>query len=485
VEEPRDQGHDLLRNIAAGGMSSLVKAGLQLLMLPAMAVLLGPKEFGLYATVLPIVTFFTVIADGGLGASLAKERSADPAVWTTAFYVMLALGIGLAGVVNLCGFGLAHIMREPRLMGLMSLLSVSLLFIAVSTLPAARMYQRNDLVSFSVIDMLAAAIGAGVGLVFAYNGYGASSLAIQSVTTFGVRAVGLNVVAFEVPGRTFSLAALAGHVGTGGVLVGTRLVDMVCRFVENVLFSLAFGPAALGAYTFANQICRFFCESVSNPVWSATYAQALKAKGSVFAKLVRDMVQLVFLATFPIACLVAVAAPKIFVIVFGAKWVHAGPYLQVLICAYALSTAATIASAAFLATGENKLFLGTMGFLNIGRVLAVAAGPWIGSFEVVCLIAIAHLVYTGLTAVLVARTYHIPKRGLLAAGSSALIAGALGGCACALLLNAVPATHVTTVASVLVGAAVVLLCLIAIDENFTLGNVKGIVRRVLRRGAEV
>ena len=114
----------------AGGASSLVKALLQLAMLPLMGRLLGPKEFGLYAMALPIVTFFTVVADGGLGASLAKERSPDPTVWNTAFWVMLALGICLAGLVNVCGYGLAAFMHEPRLHALLALLSINFLFIA-------------------------------------------------------------------------------------------------------------------------------------------------------------------------------------------------------------------------------------------------------------------------------------------------------------------------------------------------------------------
>ena len=92
---------------------------------------------------LPVVTFFTVVADGGLGASLAKERSHDRTVWNTAFYVMLALGVVVAGIVNLCGFGLAALMHEPRLHALLGLLSFNFLFIAVSTLPSARLFQRK------------------------------------------------------------------------------------------------------------------------------------------------------------------------------------------------------------------------------------------------------------------------------------------------------------------------------------------------------
>ena len=301
-------------------------------MLPVMGRLLGPREFGLYATALPIVTFFTVVADGGgLGASLAKEKSPDPTVWNTAFYVMLALGVCLVGVVNVCGLVLAQVMQEPRIYPLMALLSVSFLFIAANCerLPGARLIQRNDLVGPSAVDTIATFIGAIAAVVFAWRGYGAMSLAVQSVTTFGVRAIGLNALAFELPGRKISFATLAGHLNTGGILVGTRLVDMFCRIAENILFSLAFGPAALGAYTFANQVSRFLCESASNPIWHATFSQSLKLGGRPLAELVCNMVRLMLLATFPAACIVAaVASPEVFPVLLGAKWQHAGGFLQ-------------------------------------------------------------------------------------------------------------------------------------------------------------
>ena len=482
VAPAHDHARELFRNLLAGGASSLVKALLQLAMLPVMGRLLGPKEFGLYATALPIVTFFTVVADGGLGASLAKERSPDPTVWNTAFYVMLALGVCLVGVVNGCGLVLSHIMQEPRIYPLMALLSVSFLFIAVSTLPGARLIQRNDLVGPSAVDTIATFIGAIAAIVFAWRGYGAMSLAVQSVTTFGVRAVGLNALAFELPGRKLSLATLAHHLNTGGVLVGTRLVDMFCRIAENILFSLAFGPAALGAYTFANQVSRFLCESASNPIWHATFSQSLKLSGRPLATLVTNMVRLMLLATFPAACVVAVASPEVFPVLLGAKWQHAGGFLQVLVCSYSFAAAASVGSAVFLATGHNKLFLWTAAVLSVSRVLAVAAGHWLGANQVVAMIAVAHLVYAGVMAATTGRTYLIEKGRLLAAIGTPLISGAAGGLACVVTLWVLPNETTDTIGALVVGGATFLATLSLIDKDFTVAGVRRSLEKV-RAGA--
>ena len=479
--ETSDNSTNLVRNLFAGGASSIVKALLQLGMLPVMGRLLGPKEFGLYATVLPIVAFFTVIADGGLGASLAREKSPDKTVWTTAFYVMLAVGICLAGAVNLCGFALASVMHEPRLFGLMALLSVSFVFIAASTLPAARMFQRNDLVSLSAVDTFATFLGAGLGVVFAVRGFGALSLAIQTVAAYAVRAVGFNVLAFEMPGRRFSLRALADHLNTGGVLVSSRLIDMFCRFAENAMFSLAFGPAMLGTYTFANQVCRFLCESASNPIWSATYAQSLNLSARRISALIGQMMRLMLLATFPVACILAVSAPSVLPVLLGAKWQAAGGFLQILICAYSISATATVGSAALLATGANKLFLFTGALLSVGRVLAVAAGPWIGSIDAVIAVALVQLVYAAFMSIAVDRSYFLDKLQLLRSSSPTLMSSMAGAFACLATHYALPASSSGTVASLLVGGSTFLAALITTDKDLNLTNLRRSLDRVRGR----
>src|SRR5262252_9299175 len=70
--------------IASGGVN-LIKVGLQLLLLPVMARLLGPEEFGLYALVLPTIAFVTTLADGGLGTTLVREPESSSFVWSSAF----------------------------------------------------------------------------------------------------------------------------------------------------------------------------------------------------------------------------------------------------------------------------------------------------------------------------------------------------------------------------------------------------------------
>jgi ethanolamine transporter EutH len=84
-------GRKLAFGAIASGAVNLIKVGLQLLLLPIMARLLGPEEFGIYALVLPTISFVTLLADGGLGATLAREPESSSLVWSSAFCFLRGL----------------------------------------------------------------------------------------------------------------------------------------------------------------------------------------------------------------------------------------------------------------------------------------------------------------------------------------------------------------------------------------------------------
>lgn len=82
----------LALGVIASGAVNVVKVGLQLLLLPVMARLLGPGEFGIYALALPTVSFVALLANGGLGATLAREPESSSLVWSSTFWILLLTG---------------------------------------------------------------------------------------------------------------------------------------------------------------------------------------------------------------------------------------------------------------------------------------------------------------------------------------------------------------------------------------------------------
>lgn len=388
-------GHSrrLAVNAMAGGLANGLKICIQLIMLPLMARLLGPSEFGLYALALPTISFFMILADGGLAASLAREPTDSNLVWSTAFWLVMGVGAALAAIVIGWGFALAELTHEPRVTGLMSMLAMSLPMIAVSALPSANLTRQGRLVVFATADFVSTLVGAALAVGLAASGAGAKSLAAQYLTYYTMRAVILNAAAFVRPRLQFRLSALMGHISTGSALLGIKLADFSGRLVENVLYGRAFGAAGLGLYTFANQAPRFICEAASGPVWAALYSHALREDAAQTERTHVDLVRILASIVFPAAALLAASAPEILHLILGTKWDEASTLLRVLIPFYALNVVCGQSGAVLLAGGRGWLLFGLSLALALGRVGAVAAGPWLSQTGVAWAIGVVLTLY--------------------------------------------------------------------------------------------
>ena len=108
------------------------KIGLQVTVMPLLARLLGPKSFGLYSLALPAVLFVMMLADAGLGQSLEREPEERTEVWSSAFWLLLLLGVALAIALSLWSIPLAALAHQPRLPQIMIPLSLSVVLLALA-----------------------------------------------------------------------------------------------------------------------------------------------------------------------------------------------------------------------------------------------------------------------------------------------------------------------------------------------------------------
>lgn len=432
---PHERTTLFLKNIGTGGLVSVVKILVQLALLPTMAHLLGPKEFGVYALAVPVVAFLTVIADGGVGLSLARDRTNAPDIWSTAFWILLASGIMLSVFVVACGHLMSLASSEPQLNTVMLILAMSFPFLTLTVLPVARLTRRGNLIVCAIADFVATMVGAICAVVLGVMGFGAKSLAFQFLAGYVVRAIIINLYAFERPSAVFRPSAMLGHMSSGGILMGGRIADLACRSVEGLLFGNIFGAATLGAYNFANQVPRFLFEAFSNPTWTALYAQSLSEHHERLLQIYYKVCRLMAFFTFPTAAVLTAASPEILAQILSPSWQQAGSFLRILAPGYALNLTASMGTALFLAFNANFVFFLTTAFLAISRVLAVAAGYYLPVLGSVWFVTISNVIYAFVVCGLVVRIADARLINIIKEIAGFLFAALVSGTVCWSILS--------------------------------------------------
>lgn len=462
---PPSGGRKLAFGAIAYGVVNLIKVGLQLLLLPIMARLLGPEEFGIYALVLPTISFVTLLADGGLGATLAREPESSSLVWSSAFWFLLLTGFALALAATGFGALLAHLVGQPRVLPMIATLSISLLFLVLSVSPSARLSRRKNLSVGAAAELTANLIGAATAVTLAIKGAGAWSLVAQYVVTYGIRSLVLNAAAFSVPTIEFSLRAIRPHMVSGGIMIGVRLSEHAGRVAENILVDRVFGTALLGNYTFANQISKFAGESVGNVTWTTLYVQSLTGDKASVIQLHRQFCRLLAAILFPATLLAAAAAPELINLLLGPKWVGLAFMLRVLLPVSALTMVANQVGAILLANGRFEIQFCCSGAQALARVLVVCAGPWIGLTATIYGLAVVALLYFAALLVFSRQPtgcQPLPMlRGLVGPAISSLIAAGV----CLAALPAFPTNAGWMATSLLFGIGTFAVSMMTIDRK--------------------
>jgi O-antigen/teichoic acid export membrane protein len=477
--KPLPSSRKLALGAIASGAVNIFKVGLQLLLLPIMARLLGPNEFGVYALALPTVSFVALLADGGLGATLAREPETSSLVWSSAFWFLFCTGIVLAVAASIFGVLLSHLVQQPRISPMIALLSLSLVFLALSVPAGARLARRRNLQAGAVAELTANLIGAVVAITMAAHGAGAWSLVAQYLTIYAVRALVLNFVAFERPGYEFSIGSIRPHVASGGLLIGTRFSEYLGRVGENVLIDRILGTPVLGSFTFANQVSRFASETVGNVSWAALYVQALTSERTSVVDLHRRFCRLLAGVLFPTTFLAAAAAPELTDMLLGPKWAELPLMLRVFLPLSAMSIIAVQVGPILLASDRFKLYFRCATVLALGRVIVVCTGIWFGLEGVVfgfAAVTMLHFVIlTVLSEPLTGCRVAPMLRGLVGPALSSIVAVL----ACQMVLRSFPAGDATTIVSLSVGLAAFSVCMLLIDRQ-GLAEDWRIVRRLIK-----
>jgi PST family polysaccharide transporter len=409
---------------------NVLKAVLQLLLLPIMARLLGPGEFGLYALAMPAIQLLLMLADGGLGQSLAREPEDNWRVWSSAFWLLLLSSVVLGLLAIGVSFILAAVTAEPRLPPIMAALSGCIVIFIIAIPSNARLLRQGRMEVGPLADVLATAVGATVAVIMAIHGFGAWSLVGQTVALFTVRTVIAVLIAPVIPRLYFSFDGLRGHLAMGGAVVGTKLVDTGDRIVENSVIGRFFGSAVLGSFSFAIQITRFACESLSNALWSALYIRSLHSPSLDATH--RDylrMVRIVAVLLFPAAFIGAGTADHLVVQFLGAKWAGAVPLIRFCLPTYALCVAGSLGSAVLYAGGRSAIQLQVATEGGVMRSLGAVATYWTGMTGFGVWLAVANL-YVG------ARSVHVTCK-YLGSDPRSVYAPAIMPLVCSVIVGAI------------------------------------------------
>ncbi len=348
----------------------------------ALARLLTPRQFGLYAILTVAISLGVTLSDLGLGAALVQRRDLDPAatLGTTftlnlALAAALALAIGLAAplVERRLGAG-AELTGPLRCLALLIVLASLRMPVAVllerrlAYLPLA-LAETADTIVFYSVAVAAAITGAGLwsfvlGALFARLANVAivwAAAPVRPRPAWRPRELA-PVLRFGLPFQGSALILLARDASMPAVVTAWSGVAAV-GFL-NWAATLAFQPLQL--VTIAGKVLF--------PALSRVQDDAAR-----FARATERALNRIATALYPAALLLLAAADPVVRLVYGDAWAPAIPAVRLFCIAAVLGGTATVLVHALYALGHARLvFRLNLVWAALVWGLTLTLVPWLG-----------------------------------------------------------------------------------------------------------
>ncbi|MES2634772.1 MAG: oligosaccharide flippase family protein [Pseudomonadota bacterium] len=299
----------------------------------ALARMLGPENFGVYGIALTVLTFASFLSGASFSWNLMLLPQVSDDDIRFSFTWQVIAGLLTAGAMFAAAPAIALFFDEPRVRGMVELMSLAS-FLGAASAPATCLLQRDlNFRTLGLIQLASYAVGyLGVGIPMALAGYGAWSLGVACV----VQAAVVLIAAYIA--RPHPVRPLLRHAGgtealqTGRTVFFTNIVNWLLSNLDRVVIGRALSAHFVGLYSMAYNLA-----SIPNQLLLGALQPAFLATG---ARLQDDPRRLGQGWLLGLACILVLATPVAFVaallsadlvnLLYGPAWADSAWVLSVL-----------------------------------------------------------------------------------------------------------------------------------------------------------
>ncbi len=294
--------------------------------------LLAPSDYGLLAMCTVVLGLLGMFAEVGLGPALIQRKEISEQELRQAMGVLWLVNLGLCLLANALAPLVAAFYGEPRLQGLLHVLSLQFVLLPLATVPDVRLQRRLEYKQRSLVELTAALAGSQVTLFMALFGAGVWALVAGMLATQAWRVGALNWCAPGQPRPDWSLKGMGKLLGFGGSLTATRLLWYSFTQADVAIVGRVLGDHALGWYSVSMHLASLPVQRMAGilnqvlfPILSRNQHDLPAIRSGVL-----KMLGYIGLLSFPLLWGMASVAPEIVAVVLGKGWEGAVLPLQVL-----------------------------------------------------------------------------------------------------------------------------------------------------------
>ena len=339
-----------------------------------LARLLQPRDFGLVAIAMTVVSIAEVVLDLNVGTALMRLPVLTRSQLDTAFTLSVIRGVALGAVILAAAWPLAIFYADHRLVMLVSVLSLSSILRGLNS-PRIVEFQRQ--MSFwrdTVIQVLgkALAFAAALAVAFWTRDYWAL---VAGTVSYPIAMVAISYILAPYRPR-FGFSEMPAFLGFLGWLTAAQSISAINWQFERLLLGRLVSFSRLGLFTTASDLTSIPLNAFVGPVIGPLYSafSAVREDRARLVKIYQNASAAVMTLGLPILVGECLLAEPIVRFIFGARWLGAIPLLRGLSLSAIPSLLAMGAGPLMMSVGDTKFFVKKNAIELVVKIPLVVAG---------------------------------------------------------------------------------------------------------------
>jgi O-antigen/teichoic acid export membrane protein len=345
-----------------------------------LARLLVPHDFGLVAMVTTVMGFLRIFQDVGLSTATVQRQDITHVEVSNLFWVNVAVGGVITLLVAASAPAVALFYREPPLVGITLVLSITFLLASLTVQQIALLNRQMRFGVIAMIDVVSMLAGYLTGIGMALREYGYWALVGAIVTQVAIKLVLTWSVSQWWP-RLPSRNAQTWHLlSFGANITAGNLMYALARGADNLLIGRFFGAAAVGLYSRASILLMRPLQQFINPINAVLIPALSRIQGhdDRYRRTFLQMFEAIALMSFLFTGLFLALSYPLTLVVLGPKWEAAAVIFAGFTIAALSYPLTTVSTWLFASQGRGKDWVLTSSIVSTVTLCSFLVGLLFG-----------------------------------------------------------------------------------------------------------
>jgi teichuronic acid exporter len=412
------------------GVGSLMRQTFQFGISIVLARLLTPEDFGVVTILIIISAIGNTVSEGGFGQALIHAKEVSSKMIVSVLVINACLSLIFSCILLLSGDHIAGFFDVPQIAKLVPIFALSIVISGLGAVPGALLARELRFKDVAIINSAAAALSGSIAIVFAACGWGAWSLAFQSLAFVAVTTTGFWLRNTYRISSNFSIREIRKLGSFGVYVLSANLLETLLGRLNAICIGRFYNPTDLGYYARAESTQALPSGMLSSVINQTAFPllTSVKQDEQRMKRVFQTISEVTYYVYLPAMLGLAIIAEPLVLSLFGVKWKQAIPFLQVFALAGAPWLPRLVNCSLLKAVGKPRAVLVIEAWQKVLIIVAVFITVPISSVALVWGQAVVSALSLLISMLSVRACAHIPMRAQASAAVTPMLA-TLGMCA--------------------------------------------------------